>query len=356
MKVSSIKPHIFIALTIITCMLLAANTGTAQESAATASPSGNQAKAIDEVPDNFIRFHMWDGSIVAGLVTMDVISIKTEFGVLEVPVARIKKLFPGLNSFPELDKKIKMLIAQLSDKDFAMRETAHRELTNMGLQIREQLRNANSDGSAEQKKRLSEIRQAIEEEFEDAEENGGSTERALIRGDSIETPEFNIVGKILEETFTVNSKFGQLTVELSDVKMADRPVQEKKSATKKTVKIASDAFFQRTPANTRIRVTKGDKISIKADGVVQWTNWSTSSTPDGLSNQGQFQGIQSGTLCARIGSSGKIFKVGKEHTGVAKQSGTLYLGIAIQDSYVQQNYRWTGNYNAKVRVTPPDAE
>ncbi|MDA7918562.1 hypothetical protein N9B20_02750 [Mariniblastus sp.] len=356
MKVSLIKPHKFIALTIITCMLLAANTGTAQESAATASPSGNQAKTIDEVPDNFIRFHMWDGSIVAGLVTMDFISINTEFGVLEVPVARIKKLFPGLNSFPELDKKIKMLIAQLSDKDFAMRETAHRELTNMGLQIREQLQDANSDGSAEQKKRLSEIRQAIEEEFEDAEENGESSERALIRGDSIETPEFNIVGKILQKTFTVNSKFGQLTVELSDVKMADRPVQEKKSATKKTVKIASDAFFQRTPANTRIRVTKGDKISIKADGVVQWTNWSTSSTPDGLTNQGQFQGIQSGTLCARIGSSGKIFKVGKEHTGVAKQSGTLYLGIAIQDSYVQQNYRWTGNYDAKVRVTPPDAE
>lgn len=356
MKVSSIKPHKFIGLVIITCMLLTANTGKAQEDAGTATASGNQAKPTEQVSDNFIRFHMWDGSIVAGRVTIDVISIKTEFGVLEVPVARIKKLFPGLNSFPELDKKIKGLIAQLSDKDFAMRETAHRELTNMGLQIREQLQDVSSDGSAEQKKRLAEIRQAIEEEFEDAEENGETSERALIRGDSIDTPEFNIVGKILQETFTVNSKFGQLTVELSDVKMADRPVLEKKSAIKKTVKIESDAFFQRTPANTRIRVTKGDKISIKADGVVQWTNWSTSSSPEGLTNQGQFQGIQSGTLCARIGSSGKIFKIGKEHTGVAKQSGTLYLGIAIQDSYVQQNYRWTGNYNAKIRITPPEAE
>ncbi len=356
MKVNLLKSYKFIGLTIITCMLFTANTRAAQEIAATASSTGNQAKATEQVPDNFIRFHMWDGSIVAGMVTMDVISIQTEFGVLEVPVSRIQKLFPGLNSFPELDKKIKTLIAQLSDKDFAMRETAHRELTNMGLQIREQLQDVNSDGSAEQKKRLSEIRQAIEEEFEDAEDNGEASERALIRGDSIDTPEFNIVGKILEETFTVNSKFGQLTVELSDVKMADRPVKEKKLATKKTVKIASDAFFQRTPVNTRIRVTKGDKISIKADGVVQWTNWSTSSTPDGLANQGQFQGILSGTLCARIGSSGKIFKIGKEHTGVLKESGTLYLGIAIQDSYVQQNYRWTGNYNAKIRVTPAGAE
>ncbi len=356
MKVNLIRPYKFIGLTIITCMLFAANTGASQESPATAPVPGNQANTAEQVPDNFIRFHMWDGSIVAGLVTMDVISIKTEFGVLDVPVSRIKKLFPGLNSFPELDKKIKNLIAQLSDKDFAKRETAHRELTNMGLQIREQLQDVNSDGSAEQKKRLSEIRQAIEEEFEDAEENGESPERALIRGDSIDTPEFSIVGKILQETFTVNSKFGQLTVELSDVKMADRPVQEKVTATKKTVKIASDAFFQRTPLNTRLRVTKGDKISIKADGVVQWTNWSTSSTPEGLTNQGQFQGISSGTLCARIGSSGKIFKIGKEHSGVVKQSGTLYLGIAIQDSYVQQNYRWTGNYNAKIRVTPAGAE
>ena len=355
MKVNLLKSYKFIGLTLISCMLFTANTGTAQENA-TASSAGNQTNATELVPDNFIRFHMWDGSIVAGLVTMDAISIKTEFGVLEVPVSRIKKLFPGLNSFPEMDNKIETLITQLSDKDFAKRETAHRELTNMGLQIRKQLQDINSDGSAEQKKRLSEIRQAIEEEFEDAEENGEVAERALLRGDSIETPEFSIVGKILEETFTVKSKFGQLTVELSDVKMADRPAKEKKSATKKTVKVESDAFFQRTPVNTRIRVTKGDKISIKAGGVVQWTNWSTSSTPDGLANQGQFQGILSGTLCARIGSSGKIFKIGKEHAGVAKESGTLYLGIAIQDSYVQQNYRWTGNYNAKIRVTPPDEE
>jgi hypothetical protein len=356
MKVNLLKSHKFIGLTIITCMLFATHTCLAQENAVAAVPAGNLAKAAEEVPDNFIRFHMWDGSIVAGLVTLDVISIETEFGVLEVPVSRIKKLFPGLNSFPELDQKIKQLIAQLSDKDFALRETAHRELANMGLQIREQLQNTASDGSAEQKKRLSEIKQAIEEEFEDAEENGEELQRALIRGDSIDTPEFNIVGKILQETFTINSKFGQLTVELSDVKMADRPIKEEKSAVKKTVAIASETFFQRTPVNTRIRITKGDKISIKADGVVQWTNWSTSSTPEGLTNQGQYQGIQSGTLCAKIGSSGKIFKVGKEHEGVAKESGTLYLGIAIQDSYVQQNYRWTGNYNAKIRVTPAGVE
>ena len=77
MKVNLLKSYKSIGLTIITCMLFTANTGTAQE------------YATDLVPDNFIRFHMWDGSIVAGLVTMDAISIETEFGVLEVPVSKI---------------------------------------------------------------------------------------------------------------------------------------------------------------------------------------------------------------------------------------------------------------------------
>lgn len=311
----------------------------------------------EQVPNNYVRFHMWDGSIVAGEVQVNGISIKTEFGILEVPIQRIQKLFPGLNSFPELDEKIQGLVEGLGDKDFDVREKSHRELASMGMQIRNEIEKFSDGGSAERKKRLAAIKQEINQVLDEFDEEGTPTDRSMIRGDSVKTPEFEIVGKILQEQFTINSKFGELSVNLSDIKMAERSFKEKKEIVKKTVEIGAEKFFQRQAVSTRIRVNRGDKISIKADGIVQWTNWSSSSTPEGLPNQGQYQGIQSGALCARIGSSGKIIKVGTKGDWTATQTGVLYLGVAMQDSYLAQNgYRWTGEYKAKVQVTPVGTE
>ena len=315
------------------------------------------ANTAEQVPDNYVRFHMWDGSIVAGEVRVDGISIKTEFGVLEVPIQRIQTLFPGLNSFPELNAKIEKLVERLGDKDFDIREKSHRELASMGMQIRNEIAKFEDGGSAERKKRLAAIKQEINEALDNFDEEDSTADRSMIRGDSVKTPEFEIVGKILQENFKIKSKFGELSVNLSDIKMAERSFNETKETVKKNVTVGAEKFFQRQPVSTKIRVNKGDKISIKADGVVQWTNWSSTSTPEGLPNQGQFQGIQSGTLCARIGSSGKIMKVGSKGEWTAKQNGILYLGVAMQDSYLAQtSYRWTGDYKARVQVVPTQSQ
>ncbi len=315
------------------------------------------ANTAEKFPDNYVRFHMWDGSIVAGELQVESISVKTEFGVLQVPIDRIQKLYPGLDSIPELNAKILSLVESLDDKDFEIREKSHRELASMGMQIRNEIDKFEDGGSAERKKRLAAIKQEINQTLDEFDEDESPVDRSLIRGDSVKTPEFEIVGKILQENFTIKSKFGELSVDLSDIKMAERSFDEKKENIRKNVVVGAEKFFQRQPVSTRIRVNKGDKISIKADGVVQWTNWSSSSTPEGLANQGQYEGIQSGTLCARIGSSGKIIKVGAKSDWTVTQGGVLYLAIAMQDSYLAQNgYRWTGEYNAKVQVTPGGAE
>jgi hypothetical protein len=57
-------------------------------------------------------------------------------------------------------------------------------------------------------------------------------------------------------------------------------------------------------------------------------------------------------LCIRVGSEGEIIKVGADGEFVAKKSGVLYLGIAMQDNYLNNNYKWTGEYQVKLRVTP----
>ena len=311
---------------------------------------------VQEKPDvakNFVRFHMWDGTIVAGEVGFDSISVKTEFGVLEVPIEKVRRLVPGLDSFPDLKIKIGKLVEDLGNKDFDVREKAQRELSSLGVQIQNELNNYEDGGNAERKKRLAKIKEEISETMDDA-DSEETDSHPMIRGDSVVTPEFAIVGKILQETFSVNSKFGQLTIQLNDIKLAERSMVESRETIKKTIAVGAEKFFQRQTVSTRIRVNKGDKISVKANGVVQWTNWTKSSSPDGLANQGVYQGVKSGTLCARIGSSGKVIGVGSNHEWTASKSGVLYLAIAMQDNYVNNNngYRWTGNYKARVTVIP----
>ncbi len=308
------------------------------------------------VSPKFVRFHMWDGSIVGGEVQNDAISVRTEFGSLEVPIEEIKRFYPGLNSFPELTAKIDKLVENLGDKNFDVREKSNSELNAMGMRIRNELNRFEDGGSAERKKRIAEIKKNIDQELDSMQEEdlqGDPLNRPLIRGDRVDTPLFSIVGKIEQEEFVLNSKFGELTVKLADVRMADRAFNEVAQSVRKKCEVDGHAFFQKNTYSTRIRLNKGDKVSITADGVIQWTNWSTSSTPDGLANQGMYQNIQGGTLCARVGSTGKVIKIGSKGSFVVKKPGILYLAIAMQDSYANNSaYRWVGKYKARVEVKP----
>lgn len=326
------------------------------ETNVTDTASTNKAP-VEPIGEQYIRLHMWDGSIVAGDVLVDRITVRTEFGNLEIPISQIRRFYPGLDSFPDLNAKLEGLVEGLGDKDFDVREKSHRALAAMGVQIREQIERFKDKGSAERKKRLGELKKEIDEMIDALEEDGENAEVALINGDTVETPGFTIVGKIEQDKFTLQSKFGPLSVPLSEIKMGDRAFQTAKAEIRKTVDVGAEAFFQRQPVSTKIRVNRGDKIIIKGEGVVQWTNWSTTSGPDGIGNQGQYLGITSGTLCARIGTSGNPIKIGSKGDFVATKNGVLFLAIAMQDSHSnQQGYRWTGGYKAKIQIKPTSTE
>ncbi len=313
--------------------------------------------AKSDIGDQFIRFHMWDGSIVGGDVTFEKIDIDTTFGTLQIPIRDILKFHPGLDSIPALGQKISTLVEGLGDKDFAVRENSHRELVAMGLRLQNEIGRFEDGGSAERKKHLEEIKKIIAElSDESGDLETGELERPLIRGDLIVTGEFSIVGKIRQSEFKLSSKFGDLLVNLADIRMADRSFNSSKEEVRKSVEVSGTSFFQTTPVSTKIRVNRGDKISIRATGVVQWTNWSTSSGPDGIENQGTWQNQNSGTLMARIGKSENYIKIGSSGDFVAKQAGELFLGIAIQDNYAKNNsgYRWDGDYSAKIVVQPAE--
>jgi hypothetical protein len=311
---------------------------------------------VSTIGQKYIRFHMWDGAVVGGDVSVERLSVQTEFGRLEIPIEKLQSFYPGLNSFPERKQTIEKLVEQLGDRDYDVRERAHRKLREMGLQIRDQLGRFDDGGSAERKKHLTDLRKELDEIMEDLEEGDedpDTVERALIDGDQVNTPEFSVVGKIQQPTFEISSKYGQLTIRLQDIRFADRSFNQPRAEIRKSVAVSGSTFFQKKPKSTRIRVNKGDKITIRGSGTVDWTNWNNAASPEGLQNQGSWNGIVCGALCARIGKSGEVIKIGSKESFVAKKSGVLYLAIAMKDNYANNtSYNWEGEYKARIVVQP----
>lgn len=323
----------------------------------TVEPASAEAQELGE---REIRLTLWDGTVVTGDIDVNFFEIETQFGRLEVPVKNIINLRPGLDSFPELTEKLTLLVEQLGDRDFQTREKAHRELAALGPSIRNELNRFDDGGSAERKKHLDKIKEEIDESLADDEDwgegNGQSVE--LVRGDTIQTRDFTIVGRILQPAFVVSSKYGDLKIALSDIKSGDRTWLETTQSINKTINVKGNSFFQTTPVTTKIRVNKGDRIKIKASGNVQWASWGNiSSGPDGITNQGNWLQFNCGTLVARIGNGTEYESVGSKNEFVAKSSGVLYLGIAMRDNYARQNgYQWPGEYKARITVTPKSSK
>lgn len=316
----------------------------------TSTPKKNE----EPLDPQLIQFELWDGSQIVGKIEAQSIGISTEFGMLEVPIGKIRRVLPGYGSYPVLRDEISKLVEQLDDKDFDIREAAQRSLVEKGLILQNILANQDDGGSAERKKRLAEIQKEFEEMVEELEESFETdVSRGLIEDDTIETDSFSIVGKIQKADFKLRTKFGDLSVSLADIKSGDRTVFQRGNVVEKSFTVKGDAFYQRKPVVTRIRVEKGDRITIRGSGTVNWTNWSTVSSPTGLPNQGQYNGIPAGALTARVGSSGKVTLIGDKKSFVATTGGTLYLAVAMPDNYVNESsYRWTGSFRAKVKVEP----
>lgn len=325
-----------------------------QEAAAETQEPLVEATKVERSPlgPRQVRLHLWDGSIVMGDVSMDSIHIETRFGKLEVPIANIQEFRPGLNSVPEINDAIVSLVEKLGDREFQVRESARLSLAAMGPMIRNRLREFADEGSAERKKHLATLNEEFAQMVEDGSENGETIEQPLDLEDTVTTGEFTIVGRIVEKQFQLSTRYGQLNLDLQHIKRADRVWEQSKDAVRKAVDIAGDQFFQKTPMATRILVKAGDKVSIRASGTVAWVSWGNiSSGPDGIAQQGEWNGAQCGTLMARVGKTGEYVKIGSKGDFVAKSSGELFLGVAMQDHLAtQEGYQWNGKYRAKIVV------
>ena len=296
-----------------------------------------------------VRLHLMDGSVIAGKLSVKEIELETKFGVLKVPVESLRSFTPGLGSHPELGKQVYNLIDKLGSADYDERETAQKELSKLGEAVRPELQKHAADADKERRERIKTILEELDEAREDDE---NETHREwLIPQDTVETTDFTAIGRIITPQFTISSNYGPLTIQLSDVRRGER-ASTKKPNTEKNITIDGGSLVQRGLKETGVRVERGEKITISAEGTITMTPWGNGSfsTPDGGANFGWLvqNSIPGGMLVATIGNNTQYLKVGSRATIRAPKSGNLRLGVAMQQDYANQEF--PGGYQVKVMV------
>jgi hypothetical protein len=310
------------------------------------------------LPPRHMVLRLLDGSTIAGELSVNEITVATEFGELTIPVAKIKSFTPGLDSNPKAIEELNAKLKDLESDDYKTREQAHKDLAAMGPKIAKQLSPYLASENAELKRHISEIlkefEQLAEEEGED-EEGEGTTVQVWINQDTIETTDFTVIGKISPATFEMASKYGPLTIALGDIVQASRPVDARESI-RRSVSVPGQNLALRSFKSTGVRVQAGDRVTITASGNIVMSPWGSnaSSGPDGMPNYGWYvpSSIPGGALVYRIGDKGQVSKAGTKVSFTAKSSGMLQLAIGMMPEYSNEGYNFPGEYKAKVKVDP----
>ncbi len=341
--------HWFAALAILSLLLLPF-LAIAQDAAA--QPAASAKK-------DALRLHLADGTILTGDLSMDSVTVNTRYGPLTVPVTQIVSFTPGLKSRGDLAQRLADLLKGATREDPAEFEPALRQLEGLGPRIIPVIDTHLADtGNDDARQRLGELRarlvelQGDDDLFFDSDEP--PTDQ-LLEGDLIVTPAFTIVGEITPGEFSVASKYGRLDLSLNDILYAVRDTGEAQTIAK-SVTVQGLNMVQRQLASAGVRLQRGDRVSVEAEGAINYTPRGSNAmiTPAGAANYGQYRpGIPVGTLMARIGSTGEMVNIGASQQFVADRNGELQFGWACADNYSTRNYNWTGNYKVKVKVTRP---
>jgi hypothetical protein len=304
----------------------------------------------------FIRLHLQDGSVISGDLSISEIALETQFGKLVIPIDKIRSFTPGLDANTKLDEQIQALIKDLGSDDYKTREQSHKDLAAMGRKVQKELEKYTADENAEIKRHVTEILKELEEAAEETDvESGSSPGTPIARLDTVVTSDFTVLGRVAPGQFEIQSKYGPLTIQLADIARGERQVGEPESL-RKALSINAANLAQRGFKNTGIRVQAGDRISIKAEGTLTLTPWGNNAqtSPDGIQNYGWYipGQIPTGALCARVGDKGTPFKVGSNHTFVARQAGVLQLAIGMQQEYANEGYQFPGEFKVRLRIDP----
>jgi hypothetical protein len=158
-----------------------------------------------------------DGSTIKLKLLPDNLTLKTDYGKLRIPVARIKRIECATRIPAAVRVKVDRAIENLGDDDHDKRMTAEAELAKYKLLAYPALLKKENAADLEVRMRVQRLLKAVRET--------ASEEELEVRyHDIVHTDDSKITGDLQEESLSIYTKpFGDVTLKLSDVRWFRRP-------------------------------------------------------------------------------------------------------------------------------------
>jgi hypothetical protein len=258
------------------------------------------------------------GTVLVGQLEPALWKVRTAFGELTVPVAEIRRVRFGRRSQPERLARVEEAVKDLASANPERRDHAKAAIAQEGAFAVPSLRRAAKEHEDPEVKRIA---------AEMLKDLDLSEDEVVPDDDLVDTAQFSVKGQIELEAFKVQvPELGPLVVKRGDVER----VKSFGPDLSRKVTVAGTNVWPNGWLDSKIKVEKGEKLRITASGTIFFPNWGQAFTPDGNQNMGMMNGMMVGTLAARIGEKGTMFRVGSNYTGIAPASGNLCFILNIQ--------------------------
>jgi hypothetical protein len=258
------------------------------------------------------------GTVLVGRLEPSDWKVVTAFGELTVPIAEIKRVRFGRRAQPERLLRVEEAVKNLASAVPERRDHARASIVQEGIFAVPSLRVAAKTHTDPEVKRIA---------AELLKELDPDDEIVVPDEDQMDTVRFSVLGQIQLDAFKVNVKeLGPLVVKRGDVD-GIRSVAPDDS---RKITVAGTNCWPNGWLDTKLKVEKGEKLKIATSGTIFFPNWGQAFTPDGNQNMGMMNNMMVGTLAARVGPKGTIFRIGSNYAGAMPASGTLQFILNIQ--------------------------
>ncbi|MEX2214450.1 MAG: hypothetical protein WD768_10000, partial [Phycisphaeraceae bacterium] len=251
-------------------------------------PEESPRKAEKSTDPNMIEFFLSDGTVLTGKLKVKSVDIETRFGRLTVPIEKIRRFKPGLESRPGVKERIAGYLEGLASDDAPTRKHAGEELLTFGPGIRDVL--LPLAASTQDGPRAAELRTILSKlnEMAGPDDFNVDPNKIMSMKDVLETQDFTMTGSIVQKEFALATEYGSFALPLSAVVRAERDggSEEMRAA----LTLTDNELAPRSFKSTGLRIEKGDVIQIRASGTLQMTRWGSNavSTPEGAPNYGWY--------------------------------------------------------------------
>lgn len=308
---------------------------------ALAVSSGSLAQEQPNPPRHVAEVRFGDGSIVRMTLLQDGMEIMTKYGKLTVPVSDIRRVEFGLHVPPDVNLQINQSIKRLASDVYKERDSASRDLVQVGHFAFPYLQKASRSGDQEVAFRaVSVIKQISDRVSPDL--------LRLREEDVIHTTEFTVIGRITSQSIKAHSPhFGEVQLKLSELRTLHmRHNGSKQELIVDATKHGSslDQWLDTgisADAQQRLIITGEGQVDLWPQGPGQYM-----ATPKGYNTAGKGGQFMAGALVGRVGENGKAFLIGERYEGNVAEEGKLYLQIVPSP----WNNASTGNYRVRVQT------